>query len=151
MTNSGVTNFDSSSATRLPLRVFFNNIQGFISKRALFLSCGITEQYDLFFLQETCVSENRVLIDEWSNAKFRAFNLTTTCSAFYRRGMIAAVRQGILAYPLKVESIDKRFEISAFRVHSSVSYRTFLLAYKSPSMGSDLTEQFFENLAVSAA
>ena len=145
---TGVPSPDSDpGCCELPLRVFFNNIQGFLSKRAQFLSCGITEQYDLFFLQETNVKEDRVLIDEWSAAKFRAFNLSYVDQSAFKRGTIAAVREGILAYPLKIAAADKRFEINAFRVHTRISYRTFVLAYRSPSMSTERTEAFFENLA----
>lgn len=72
------------------VKMFCNNIDGFLSKRHKFLNADYHEKFDIIVLQETNISKNHVLYDDFSVLNFASLQFFhTDTSKFFRGSLIA--------------------------------------------------------------
>ena len=127
------------------LSIYFHNIQGFVSKRSTFLNSNLCKQFDAYVFQETNITTEHVNIDDWDIAGLSTAILTHVDQDNYCRGSILGHIPEITSKQVPVQ-FPRKFEIAAVKICTSTDSITIISAYKSPSMSSELTIQFFETL-----
>lgn len=121
------------------LKILFNNLDGFKSKRVNILNSELIKNYDILVFQETMVRKfNATKYDDFSIvdkiAKITHFTkIFRDCSYFSQGSMFvwdpAKVKGSLVSLP----STDS-FEISAMKFSSKFDSITIISAYRSPSM-----------------
>ena len=127
------------------IRIFYNNINGFVSKRQIFLNSQVFCNHDIILLQETNIdADKHINYDNWGQG-WSCINLTTVDTSSYRRGMMVGVRDGIDFSVKKRFGLCQNFEIAVISIKTAKPF-SIVLAYKSPSMSHEKTEDYFQNL-----
>ena len=139
---------DKSLEQEEVITIYFHNIQGFISKRVNFLNSDLSREHDMYIFSESNLKDNNDKhrnMDDWSLAGLVTKILTFTDNAFHRRGQIAGHIPELESSIVEVE-MPFDFDIAGIRVHSSMDSITIIVAYRSPSMPTVTTINFFESL-----
>lgn len=128
------------------LRLFCNNIDGFLSKRHKFLNSDYHEKFDVIVLQETNISKNHVKYDDFSVLNLATLQFfRTDASKFFRGSMIAWNPEKVDVILLSKEC-ESDYEIGIAKISTGFDYFYFISAYRSPSLSRPETLQFFQTL-----
>jgi hypothetical protein len=138
------TNIHPSSTE---ISIYFNNVQGFVGKRSMFVNSNLARDHDVFILQESkLTSEHPLQYADWSLAGLNTLNLSYRDVTNFKSGMIVGYNPSILQ--CEQLNIDfGRWEIAAFRLYSLFDSCTVIAAYRSPSIPKNLIPDYFDSLA----
>jgi len=125
------------------VKMFVQNINGLMSKRAKLLSSGILDNFNLFLLQETNLASHHVNIDNFKWFGFSTMKLSTTESGEFCRGMFLGYRNSI-SHPVIVDTkIPDKFEIRCIKINFAFESINVICAYRSPSMNNNEKGRIF--------
>ena len=121
------TNHDENN-----ISFWFNNADGMITNRSVFILSGLLLRHDVFIVQETNATERHVLFDDFTAAGMEGRSLTLVDNACFKRGMLLVWNpKTVSCMPLELE-VTKHFEIAGFRVESALDSLTVITGYRSP-------------------
>ena len=127
-----VTSADSINLCQMS--IYFNNINGFISKRSLFLNSSIAKDYDIVILQETNVSEEHVKFDDFSLVGKLGRHFFTVNNEKFCRGSLIAWDPTKIDMSFPVINSTAGYEIGVAKAAAGVDELTIISCYRSPSM-----------------
>ena len=123
----------------LPIRILFQNIRGLNSKRSKIISSDIPDNYDILLFNESFVTKEHALVDDWACCNFIAKSLTFRDSSEFKQGNFVAFRSNLkITYP-KIACLKRNHEISIMKLTAPQATYFIILAYRSPSMKPDQT------------
>jgi len=144
-----ITQFGKFSESKISL--FYQNIDGFVGSRSLFLNSGILDLHNIVLLQETNLHSVRHA--NFENLSFRNWtgvNLSTKDEGEYVRGSLLAYKNGInIPYPtiIKPEFPFDKFDIRAAKFDFVTYTLNIVSVYRSPSFKTRSTcIEFFDFL-----
>ena len=125
------------------LSIFFNNIDGYLSKRATFLNTFIPQEFNVVILQETNIKENHVNYDDFSIVNKLGKNLHVADNSYFSRGTLIAWDAEIVDMVELKPASASGHEIAVVELSSKIDTVTVIVPYRSPSMNKERTEDFF--------
>lgn len=128
------------------MKIYFNNINGFLNKRAKFLNNVIAKDFDVILLQETNIKKTHKFYDDFSYVKKLATNLHYCDSDYFSRGSLLAWNPETVSAEILKKQTAAGFEIGIAELSSKLDKVTIVSAYRSPSMNIDRTEEYFDAL-----
>ena len=130
------------------LKIYFNNVNGFISKNNLIKNSQILANYDLVILQETNITTDKLDAGylDFAVCRKTAIALSTVDEDSYSRGMIAAWDPAICNVKTVAMNCAKGFEIKTVKVESKFDFFFMIVAYCSPSQSKPRYAEFFSAL-----
>lgn len=150
--NASVSNLPSQCSSNSDfeacnLKIFCNNIDGFLSKRHKFLNLDFHEKYDLIILQETNISKDHIKVDDFSLVKLASLQFFRTNPEKKIRGSLIAWNPEKVDVHLVSKECESDFEIGVAKISSGCDYFHIVSAYRSPSLSRTETVEFFQILS----
>ena len=138
----------SESIQGCKLKMYFNNVNGFISKNNLIKNSKILENYDLVILQETNLTDDKLDAGylDFAVCRKTAIALSTVDEASFSRGMLVAWSPDICNVKLVAQNCANGFEIKTIKVESKFDHFFAIVAYCSPSQSKPRYAEFFSAL-----
>lgn len=128
------------------VKIFCNNVDGFLSKRHKFLNLDFHEKYDIILFQETNIAVDHVKVDDFSLIKFASLQFFRTNPEKKIRGSLIAWNSEKVDIHLISKECESDFEIGVAKVSSGFDYFHVISAYRSPSLSRVETLEFFQSL-----
>ena len=136
-----------SVVTEASISLFFQNVQGFIGKRSMFLNSSILDLHQIAIIQETNIhSERHKNFENLQIRNWTGFNLTTVDSGKSCRGALLGFRNDLsIPIPTKVEIPPsmRDFDLGCYSFDFKTKRLNVISAYRSPSMSDIQCDEFF--------
>lgn len=149
--NSSLNNCSSSQVqgtdfVACNLKIFCNNVDGFLSKRHKFLNLDYHLKYDILIFQETNISEDHVKVDDFSLLNLASLQFFRTNPEKKIRGSLIAWNPDKVDIHLISKERESDFEIGIAKVSTGYNYFYLISVYRSPSLSRVETLEFFQTL-----